>query len=146
LILNRKALSIQAQELYYFSNQKKIYRQNDLHLLKPFYDYLKYDEERIIETLKKLNWQKASVSGNSYWRADCDMNAIRQFFHNNISGYNEQKYYYGQMLKDNLITREYYDKNVEKFDQSSGIIRIIEGSGISGRAKKKYLKFIQRGE
>lgn len=144
LVLNRKALSIQAKEFYYFSNQKKIYRKNNLHLVKPFYDYLKYDEEKIIETLKMLNWQKASVSGNSYWRADCDMNAIRQFFHNNISGYNEQKYYYGQMLRDNLISQEYYNKNVENFDQSSGIIRIIERSEISEQAKKKYLKFIRR--
>jgi tRNA(Ile)-lysidine synthase TilS/MesJ len=143
LIMNPKASYIQAKEFYYFSNQKKIYHKNNLHLIKPFYDYLKYDEEKIIQTLKKLNWQKASISGTSYWRADCDMNAIRQFFHSNISGYNEQKYYYGQMLRDNLISKEYYDKNVENFDQSKGIMRVIESSEISERAKNKYFKYLR---
>jgi hypothetical protein len=144
LILDWKALRYQVEEFYYFSNQKEIYKKNNLHLIKPFYDYLKYDEAHIIETLKELNWQKASISGNSYWRADCDMNAIRQFFHNRISGYNELQYYYGQMLKDNLISKEYYERNVESFDQSEGILRIIKSSGISPVSIKKYMKFIQK--
>ena len=144
LILNGKALKYQAEEFYYYSNQKKIYKNNGIHLVKPFYDYLEYDENKIIETLKKLNWKKASVSGASYWRADCDMNAVRQYFHNRISGYNEQAYYYGQMLEKGLITQEYYDKNVEGFDQTPGILSILRNSGISRRSLKKYENYLQK--
>jgi tRNA(Ile)-lysidine synthase TilS/MesJ len=144
LVTNWKALMQQIEEFYYFRNQKKIYKGNGLSLLKPFYDFLRYDEAKIVETLKDLNWQKASVSGNSYWRADCDMNAIRQFFHSKISGYNEQKYYYGQMLKDNLISKEYYEKNIDNSDQSEGILRIIRKSTISKSSKNMYEQFIKR--
>jgi glucosamine--fructose-6-phosphate aminotransferase (isomerizing) len=142
LILNYKALKYQTEEFYYYSKQKEIYRRNNIHLIKPFYDYLKYDESIIIETLKKLNWQKASISSSSYWWADCDMNAIRQYFHNKISGYNEQKYYYGQMLRDNLITKEYYEANIKSIDQTEGITNILRSSGISARAMKKYESFL----
>lgn len=143
LLMNWKALRYQVEEFYYYSNQKKIYLKNNIHFIKPFYDYMKYDEALIIETLKKLNWQKASISGNSYWRADCDMNAIRQYFHNRISGYNEQAYYYGQMLEQNLISKEYYEKNVQGFDQKEGVIRILKSSGISHKAMSKYEKFLK---
>jgi tRNA(Ile)-lysidine synthase TilS/MesJ len=142
LILDLKVFRYQMEEFYYFKNQKKLYKKNNIHLLKPFYDFLKYDEESIIETLKKLNWSKAPVSGNSYWRADCDMNAVRQFFHNKISGYNEQEYYYGQMLRENLITREYYENNIDNNDQTAGIFKIINSSGLSEKAIKKYTRFI----
>lgn len=144
LIMNWKALKYQVEEFYYYSNQKAFYRQNGIHFMMPFYQYLRYDESHIIETLKKLNWQKAPISGNSYWRADCDMNAIRQYFHNKISGYNEQEYYYGKMLKDNLISKEYYDKNVQPFDQKEGIVKILKSSGISEKAMKNYEKFMYK--
>ena len=140
--MNLKTLNYQVKEFYYFTKQKKIYGSNNIDLIKPFYDFLEYNEKIIIETLKKLKWQKASISGNSYWRADCDMNAVRQYFHNKISGYNEQEYYYGQMLNENLITKEYYDKNVQGFDQTNGIIQILESSGISEKSIMKYRKFL----
>lgn len=64
------------------------------------------------------------------------MNAVRQYFHYRISGYNEQEYYYGQMLKDKLITEEYYNKNIKRFDQTERIINILRSSGISSKAMK----------
>ena len=91
---------------------------------------------------KKLNWKKSPISGNSYWRADCNMNAVRQYFHHKISGYNEQAYYYGQMLKTNLITKEYYDQNVQGFDKTDSILEIIKSTGISDKAVKKYENFL----
>lgn len=144
LVMNWKALKYQVQEFYYFSKQKSIYRRNGIHLIKPFYDYLVYDEKKIIETLNKLNWKKASISGNSYWRADCDMNAVRQYFHYRISGYNEQEYYYGQMLRDSLISEEYYNRNTNGFDQTEGIKKILRSSGISAKAIKKYEKYLDK--
>ncbi|MGQ1785716.1 hypothetical protein [Saccharicrinis sp. GN24d3] len=143
LVKNLKVLKDQVKEFYYFSNQKKLYLKNNLHYVKPFYDFLKYDEELIVETLKRLNWQKAPISGNSFWRADCDMNAVRQYFHNKISGYNEQEYYYGQMLENKLISQEYFDKTVQGFNQTEGIRKILKISGISPKAIKKYEKFLE---
>lgn len=144
LIMNWKVLKIQVEEYYYHINQKKIYAKENINLIRPFYDYLKYDEIEVINTLKKLNWKKSSISGNSFWRADCNMNAIRQYFHNKISGYDEQAYYYGQMLKDDLITKEYYDYNLETTDKTEDILKIINSSGISDKAKKKYEKYLNK--
>jgi len=143
LVTNLKALKYQVEEFYYFSNQKKIYKKNNLNLLMPFYDYLQYDEAMIIEALKKFNWQKASVSSNSYWRADCNMNAVRQFFHNRISGYNELEYYYGRMLKDGLISKEYYDKNIQDHYRKDDILKILEASGLSEKTIIKYEEYLK---
>lgn len=143
LLSDFKALKILIKEFYYHSNRKNIFERNGITRLFPFYDYLKYDESEIVETLKKLNWQKASVSAKSYWRADCNMNAIRQFFHGYISGYNEQEMYYGKMLKDNLITREYYDLNVNNSFKKDDILRILKNSKISEKALKKYQEFLE---
>ncbi|WP_430934265.1 hypothetical protein [Saccharicrinis sp. 156] len=142
LVKNPKVLRDQVMEYYYFNKQKDLYSKNGIHYVKPFYDYLKYDEAEVVETLKKLNWQKAPISGNSFWRADCDMNALRQYFHYKISGYNEQKYYYGQMLDQGLITQDYYDNTVQDFDQTEGVKKIIRSSGISAKAVEKYEKYL----
>jgi tRNA(Ile)-lysidine synthase TilS/MesJ len=144
LIMNWKALRYQMEEFYYYSHEKEIYKRNNIHSIRPFYDYLEYNESLIIDTLKKLNWQKAPISGNSYWRADCNMNAVRQYFHNKISGRNEQEHYYGQMLRENLISREYYEKNIQGFIQAESIIHILKSSGISERAMRKYMVYLEK--
>lgn len=143
LAMNWKALNYQIEEFYYEINQKKIYEKENIHLVKPFYNFLKYDESEVIATLKKLNWKKSSISSNSHWRADCNMNAVRQCFHHKISGYNEQAYYYGQMLKQNLITQDYYNENVQDFNKTDSILEIIKSSGISDKAVKKYENYLR---
>jgi tRNA(Ile)-lysidine synthase TilS/MesJ len=143
LLNNLKALKYQIEEYYYYINHKKIYRKNNLYEIRPFYDYLKYDESMIIETLKKLNWQKASISTSSYWRADCNMNAIRQFFYKKVADYNEMEHYYGQMLKDQLISKEYFDKNTKDQYAKEHILDALKASGISHEAINKYEKFLE---
>jgi hypothetical protein len=119
----------------------KIYKQNNLSLVYPYY-FLKYDEAMIVETLKKLNWQKASITSNSYWRADCNMNAIKQFFYNRISGYNEMEAYYGKMMKDQLISKDYYDKNIQILDQKEDILKALKATGLSNETLIKYEKYL----
>jgi len=146
LIADFKALKIQAQEFYYHSQRKKLYVRKGIHMLVPFYDYLEYDEARIIQTLGNLQWQKAAVSTTSFWRADCNMNAIRQFFHQWISGYNELEKYYGEMLDQGLINEEYFKKNVENSYRKEDILRILRESKISKKSLEKYEKFLADGE
>ena len=122
---------------------KKIYKQNNLNLVYP-YSFLKYDEAMIIETLKKLNWQKASLSSNSYWRADCNMNTIKQFFYNKISGYNELEAYYSKMLNAQLISKDYYYKNIQTFDQKDDILKALKETGLSHETLIKYEKFLAK--
>lgn len=142
LMKDIKAMKHQFAEYYFYRNQKKIYRKNNLYEVRPFYHYLKYDESQIIETLKLLKWQKASISTNSYWRADCNMNAIRQFFYKKTANYNEMERYYGKMLKDNLISQEYYDKNTQDQYAKEDILKLLKSSGISQVAISKYEKFL----
>jgi len=130
LVKNLKALMYQIEEYYNWSNQSSIFKKNNLSLVLP-YDFMSYDEAMIVETLKKLNWHKASISSNSYWRADCNMNAIRQFFHKSISGYNDMEVYYGRMLKDQLISKDYYDKNIQNLNQKEDILKALKATGLS---------------
>lgn len=142
LISNIKALKCQILEYYYNKNQKKIFKQHGLVLIHPFYSYLNYNEELIIQTLNKLEWKKDQLSKVSYWRADCQMNAIRQFFYNWISGYNENEMYYGRMLKDQLISKEYYDKNIQLSVKKEDIYKVLLSLDLSEKALKKYEKFL----
>lgn len=71
------------------------------------------------------------------------MNEIRQFFHGFIPGYNEQEMYYGKMLKDNLITREYFDSNVNNSFKKEDIIRVLEDSKILGKSLGRYKEFLK---
>ncbi len=144
LVGNWKAFKCQIEEFYYNSNHKKIFKQNGLNLIRPFYDYLEYDEKMIVETLKKLNWKKDSLSGNSYWRADCKMNGIRQFFHNWISGYNENEKYYGKMLNDKLITKDYYVKNIQNSYNKEDVLKVLKSLNLSEGAIVKYEKYLTK--
>jgi tRNA(Ile)-lysidine synthase TilS/MesJ len=142
LLSNFKAVRILFREYYSHTNRKKIFKKNGLHRILPFYYFLKYDEQQVIETLKKLGWQKASISTKSYWRADCNMNAIRQFFHSYISGYNELEMYYGKMLTENSISKEYFEQNTQNNFKKEDILGILKSSGISEMAYQKYEKFL----
>ena len=131
----------QIEEYYYDSKYEKIFKQNNLNIVWAYY-FLKYDEAMIVETLKKLNWQKASISPNSYWRADCNLNAIKQFLYNRTSGYNELEAYYGKMLKDQLISKDYYDKNTQILDKKEEILKALKAIGLSNETVVKYQKYL----
>lgn len=144
LFSNAKAVKILFREYLHHSNRKNIFAQNNIYRIFPFYDYLEYNEAEIIETLKSLQWQKSSMSSASYWRADCNMNAIRQFFHSYLSGYNELEMYYGKMLKDNLITKEYYEKNINNTINKKDILQVLNKMGITEKALLKYQQFLDK--
>jgi hypothetical protein len=143
LLKDIKAFISQAEELYYFKNRDKMYEKNNLTLLKPYYDFIKYDEYSIIKKINSLGWIKpASTTSNSYWRSDCNMYAIRHYFYNQVAGYNEQKEYYGKMFENKLITKEYLDESISRHYDKQEIMDILTKLELSESSLDKYKDFV----
>lgn len=145
LVKSFTAFKTMLMEFYYFLKKDKIYNHIKLNELKPFYDYITYDESKIVATLDKLNWKKSSsTSKNSYWRSDCDMYAIRHYFYNQVANYNEAKHYYSKMYEDNLINEEYMNKYSSSHVAKEEIINLLQKQKLSDVAMLKYNEFVQR--
>ena len=71
------------------------------------------------------------------------MNAIRQFFYNRVSDYNETNHYYGHMLKDKLINKEYYVINTQTQYAKEDILNVLRTYGISRKSLIKYEKYLK---
>jgi len=143
LLRNLKAFIDQAEEFYYYKNKDGIFAKNNINLLTPFYNDIVYDESLIIKKLKELKWKKpTSTSNNSYWRSDCNMYAIRHYFYNQVSGYNEMKEYYGKLYKNKLISEEYLLCNTDRHYEKEEIMDLLTTLELSESSLNKYRDFI----
>lgn len=143
LLKSIKAIKNQMEEYYYQINKKNIYQKNGLTLLSPFYDHIKYDETKITNTLKALNWQKpVSTTNNSYWRSDCNMYAIRHYFYNQLAGYNEKQLYYEKLFENKIVTKEYMEKNTKKNFEKKEVLDLLRNLELSEKSMLKYERFI----
>lgn len=50
--------------------------------------------------------------------------------------------YYGKMLKDQLISKDYYDKNIQILDQKEDILKALKATGLSMETMNKYEKYL----
>ena len=144
LLKDLHAFINQAEEFYYFKNEKKIYEKNNITQLKPYLDDIPYDESKIIKKIKELDWKKpTSTKNNSYWRADCNMYAIRHYFYNQVAGFNEMKEYYGKLYENNLISQEDLNQHTNKTYAKEEIIELLKNLELSESSINKYKSFVK---
>ena len=144
LLKDLHAFLNQAEEFYYYKNEKEIYKKNNITQLKPFFDDVPYDESVVIKTIKKLDWKKpTSSTNNSYWRSDCNMYAIRHYFYNQVAGFNEMKEYYGKLYEKKLISQEYLDEHTDKTYAKEEIIGLLKSLELSEASIDKYNNFVK---
>ena len=70
------------------------------------YQYLDWNEELILSTIKnELNWQKYEDSSSS-WRSDCFISILKNFLLDKSVGFSEKDEMYSKMIREGMIKRE----------------------------------------
>lgn len=71
-----------------------------------FYNYIDWDEEKIVSTImREFGWQ-IPPKVNSSWRADCKINIIKNYYYNNILGFTKNDELLSQLIRNNVLTRD----------------------------------------
>lgn len=70
-----------------------------------YYHFADWDEGKITETLKKLNWQLPQGC-NSTWRADCVFEAVKNTAFKKQLGFTYAQAMYSNLIRGGKITRE----------------------------------------
>lgn len=125
-LMNFNYLDTQIKEYVYFYYYEKIIRHSGMLPIAPFYNYIRWDEQRIISTItQELNWQK---EGNvvSTWRADCKLALLKLYIQKKVFGYNDKLPHLSNLIRDKQINREDALKRLEKEETiSEDVVRGI---------------------
>jgi len=143
LLKDIKAFISQMEEFHYYKNKDSIFKNAGIEYIKPFYSDIEFDEYKVINQLKAMNWERpVSTTKNSIWRSDCNMYAIRHYFYNQVAGYNESKEYYNKLLKNKVISQEYFDSQSGDNYAKEEIIDLLTSLELSESSINKYKDFL----
>jgi hypothetical protein len=71
-----------------------------------FFDYIEWNENTILTTIKKeLNW-KAPAQNKSTWRFDCQLGAIKDCLLKKTAGFSAEEDCLSVMIREKMISRE----------------------------------------
>tara|TARA_B100001248_G_scaffold257448_1_gene239963 strand:- start:5028 stop:6962 length:1935 start_codon:yes stop_codon:yes gene_type:complete len=80
-----------------------IKKENSLH----FYNYVKWDEEEIIDTLKnEYNWSNDLAYGKNQWRMGDGQTTFNNFIYYTLAGFSEFDNFRSNQICEGLLTRE----------------------------------------
>jgi hypothetical protein len=81
------------------------WKYKDISVLRLF-DYLKWNEKEVLQTItQNLNWKKADEIG-SYWRFDCELDYVRRLMYASTVGVTELQDLFSKMIRDGQLSRE----------------------------------------
>lgn len=70
-----------------------------------FFTYIKYDEERILSTIRdKYDWSSGGGSASTS-RTDCVIGILRDYFYNKMCGFTENDVKHSNMIREDMLTR-----------------------------------------
>lgn len=107
-INNSYSVSIQAQEFFarYGRWYKKRLKKKGFIEIAPFYQYIKWEEKNIVDTIEdKLGWIKNGKTGST-WRGDCDIALLKLYLYKKMLGFNDKDDSLSDLVRDGQITRE----------------------------------------
>lgn len=105
LIANGRCLTTMVKE-YYFETRNKDYKKGKSIRIRPFMHYIRWEKNKIENTIKnELEWKRYPGLASAY-RGDCDIGIIRQFFYDKMLGYNDKDDHLSWLIRDNQISRE----------------------------------------
>jgi hypothetical protein len=91
------------------------WRYKDITVLRLF-DYLKWNEQKVMSTIaENLGWQK-SPEVPSYWRFDCRLDYVRRLMYATTIGVTELRDLFSKMIRDGQLTREEALRRLETED------------------------------
>jgi len=70
------------------------------------FDYIKWNEGKILSTIEKeLKWEKFSHS-ESTWRSDCKLSLLKDYLFEETIGFTKKDDQLSCMIRENMISRE----------------------------------------
>ena len=113
-ILNPTCLIVQAKEFCRHHYLRTIARQKDLLYLPPFYSYIRWEENKVVSTIKnELGWEKNPYT-ESTWRGDCEVALLKLYLYKETLGFSDKDDGLGCLIRDGQISREEALKRLEK--------------------------------
>jgi hypothetical protein len=134
-IINPYAVCIQAKEFmahYGHRYKKKLRRKGYIGIL-PYFQYLRWEEKKIIDTIEnELGWSKNNQTGST-WRGDCNIALLKLYLYKTLLGYNDKDDSLSDLIRDGQITREEALQRLEgeQYISESVIKNIMKKYGIN---------------
>ncbi len=138
-IMNPTCFITQIRE-YYFHFVKRA-KQKELLPVRAFGTYIRWEEERVVNTIQnELNWKKRSNTESS-WRGDCDIALLKLYLYKQTIGFNDKDDGFSCLIRDGQMTREEALSRVSDEGEipEKVIIEIMNGLGLDF----KYMKIPQ---
>lgn len=117
---------------YYGRRYDKKLQSKGTQKITPFKEYIKWDEDKIVDTLEnQLDWQRNESTGST-WRGDCEVALLKQYLYIETLGYNEKDDSLSDLIRDGQISRQEALRrlNEEQFISEDVIRDIVEKNGI----------------
>lgn len=145
LMFSYHSLKTQYREFMVEHWKRKLIRKNNLTIIRPFYEYIHWNEEELENVLfNELDWSIPKGSKNSS-RFGCEVDTLRQFLFYRTLGYNDTNVDLSYLIRDGQLTRK---KAMEVLESSVDIpvdyIRHIinkagvDADGFLAKLDKKY--------
>jgi hypothetical protein len=120
---NFYSMQMQFKEYYYHFNKKIL--SDDLKLISPFWEYIRWTEQEVTSTIENnLNWEK-HPDIESTWRGDCDIALLKLYLYKSILGFNDKDDGLSDLIRDGQITREEALERLESEKVSDKVIKQI---------------------
>jgi hypothetical protein len=99
-------LVTQIKEYYHHYRPRIASKQEDLLYLRPFADYIRWNENKVVLTIKnELDWEK-NPHTDSTWRGDCEVALLKSYLYKKTLGFNDKDDGLSCLIRDNQISRE----------------------------------------
>jgi hypothetical protein len=99
-------------------------RYRDISVIRLF-DYLRWDEETVEETIKReLGWQK-SAEVESSWRFDCRLDYLRRVMYSCLVGVTELRDLFSKMIREGMLSR---DEALDRLSREDRVDRAVAES------------------
>lgn len=111
-----------------------------------FFDFIKYDEEKLLSTIvNELNWEK-NQNLTSSWRFDCEIHAVLEYMLQRKFGFTERDEFYseairnGDMSREEALERLTKEQNLKALrERHATMDRVFEKLGLSEKEKNLIL-------
>jgi len=101
-----------------------------------WFDFVRYDDRRILSTvMKKMGWERP-LSSVSSWRFDCKIHAIKDEMYRRKLGYSETDELLSKMIRERSLTRGSALEIIEQENRNEGVnvaiaSELLEEMGLS---------------
>ena len=106
-ITNPYSLGIQIKEFAAFYGKmydKKLSKKGYV-TISPYWSYIKWEEEKIIDTIEnKLGWKRNKQTGST-WRGDCDIALLKLYLYKKLLGFNDKDDSLSDLIRDGQVSR-----------------------------------------